>query len=41
MRSSHTFWVEPVKIYLLRGARRRVIPPEELHKLSEDKAHEG
>ena len=35
MRSSHTFWVEPVRIYLLREARRRDIPPEELHKLSE------
>jgi hypothetical protein len=35
MRTPHTFWVEPVKIYLLREARRREIPPEELHKLSE------
>jgi hypothetical protein len=35
MRTSRTFWVEPVRIYLLREARRREIPPEELHKLSE------
>ena len=35
LRSSNTFWVAPVKVYLLREARRRDIPPEELHKLSE------
>ena len=35
MRQSHTFWVKPVRVYLLREARRREIPPAELHKLSE------
>lgn len=35
MRSANTFWVAPVKVYLLREARRRDIPPAELHKLSE------
>ena len=35
MRQSHTFWVKPVQIYLLREARRRHIPSAELHKLSE------
>jgi hypothetical protein len=36
MRQSRTFWVNPVRVYLLREARRREIPPAELHKLSED-----
>jgi hypothetical protein len=35
MRRSNTFWVKPVRVYLLREARRRDIPPAELHKLSE------
>lgn len=35
LRRSNTFWVAPVRVYLLREARRRDIPPEELHKLSE------
>ena len=35
MRHSNTFWVRPVRVYLLREARRRDIPPAELHKLSE------
>ena len=35
LRRPNTFWVVPVKIYLLREARRREFPPEELHKLSE------
>jgi hypothetical protein len=35
LRRSNTFWVAPVRVYLLREARRRDIPPKELHKLSE------
>jgi hypothetical protein len=35
LRRPNTFWVVPVRVYLLREARRRDIPPAELHKLSE------
>jgi hypothetical protein len=35
LRRSNTFWVALVRVYLLREARRRDIPPEQLHKLSE------
>ena len=35
LRRSDTFMVAPVKVYLMRESRRRKIPREELHKLSE------
>jgi hypothetical protein len=35
LRSSNTFRVAPVRVYLLREAQRRDIPPEELQKLSD------
>ena len=35
LQSSNTFWVQPVRVYLVPEARRRDIPREQLHKLSE------
>jgi Protein of unknown function (DUF3313) len=35
LRTSNTFWVEPVRVYLVAEARRRDIPRDQLHKLSE------
>jgi hypothetical protein len=35
LRNSNTFWVAPVRVYLMSEAQRRDIPPEELQKLSD------